>query len=200
MNTEVQPSPRRPLENALRTEIILARMQDDLVRAAKKLYDQGYGDANISPAQMSGVAEEIRRGRSVAEAQKGATDWLEKRLEKLEKKKQRTGKATVWLKPVEGPAPSDGEELPSLGGELKAWIRDEKYLSPETVPPETVSPGTVPPETVRLAALRRFWNCFHALHRYQDELQEPMSYQDPTFQDREIPSPARPEPPSEDPS
>jgi hypothetical protein len=145
-----------PLERALRSGRALAAIEEDLIARARELYRLGFSCATIAPAQMSAFGEILRTASNREEALAATDRWMQGQLKKLEDEADRR-RPRSWFQ-----APAGGTE-PSLGTELMAWIRDERFLGE--------SPD---PDLDRLVVLRRFWERFHGLYRYEAEIQGEM--------------------------
>ncbi|MEE8522953.1 MAG: hypothetical protein V3T72_03395 [Thermoanaerobaculia bacterium] len=145
------------LEAALRSRLALLDRErfSRLVRHALHLYRLGY--ARISWSQMAAVDELIRRAASFDVASSSVTTWMNNALEKLEARRDRTGRIESWL---EAPAEGEGEDL---GKALAECISRQSYL--ESEPPR---------ELDRLAALRLFWKRFYAFYRYRAKMGDEM--------------------------
>ncbi len=138
------------LETSWRSDRALASLEVDLIRQARNLYRLGF--KCISPSQMSAFGELLRTAPNRTEAQRFAEDWMAKQLKKLREEEKRKGKPKSWLASPEGGAAA------SLGEELLAWIKNDRYL------------GDKPPEDLdRMDALLRFWTRLHGLYRYEVE-------------------------------
>ena len=140
-----------PLEVALRSSRALAAVEEKLIARARDLYRLGFSCEAIAPAQMSAFGELLRAASNRDEALAATEGWMRGQLEKLKDEADRK-KPRSWFQ-----APAGGTEA-SLGAELMAWVREERFLGD--------SPD---PDLDRLAALRRFWERFHGLYRYEAE-------------------------------
>lgn len=145
------------LEQALRSDAALARLEEHLIKSAWNLYALGFEPGTPRPAQMSAVEEIIRLAPDHRSAVKSVQEWMDRQLEKLRERMERDGQRS-WLVNPRGGNPGE-----SLGETLKRWLAGELYL-----------PEEIPEDLDRLAALRRFWARFHGLHRYHVEMKAPM--------------------------
>lgn len=145
-----------PLETALRSSRALAAIEEDLIARARELYRLGFSCKAIAPAQMSAFGELLRTASNRDEALAATEGWMRGQLAKLKDEAERR-KPRSWFQ-----SPAGGTE-PSLGAELMAWIREERFLGD--------SPD---PDLDRLAALRRFWERLHGLYRYEAETEGEM--------------------------
>lgn len=145
------------LANALPADIALTSLDETIIRRARTLYVMGFAPgahsrAAISAAQMAAVEERIRVAESLAHAKQSVKGFLFDQIEKLQHQAERSGKLpTSWAGP-----PQTGGGLVTLGDTLRQWIVEEKYLGDK-----------IPAGLDRLQALRRFWERFHGLYRYQ---------------------------------
>jgi len=156
-----------PLQTALRADLALLQVEDELLRRARELYGRGFAPPAVSPSQMAAVGELLRTAESLDQVKTAVGTWLDAQLKKLEARRERTGKAESWFRPAEGDGPETTPEA-TLGGTLRDALTGETYLGENP-----------PPELDRFAALRRFWHRFHGLYRYEDEAEKPMKLRDP---------------------
>ena len=140
------------LEIAFRRKEKFLALEEGLLRKAITLFAMGFTPRNLSASQMSGIGERLKTFSSIQQAKSSVLKFLDRQLEKLEARKERSGKYSSWLIMSK----DKGVELP-LGKILTHWIEDEKYL-------EDIS---IIDEIVRLAALQRFWNNVYGLYCYQ---------------------------------
>ena len=146
------------LEKTLRSDRALASMEEALIARARELYRRGFTPGNIAAAQMSAFGELLRTASNREEAREATETWMHGQLAKLQEEANRKGKRRSWYFK---PAPGGTED--SLGAELLAWLRNDRYL------------GDSPPADLdRLDALRRFWERLHGLYRYEVETQGEM--------------------------
>jgi hypothetical protein len=138
-----------PLETALRSSRALAAIEEDLIARARELYRLGFSCKSIAPAQMSAFGELLRTASNRDAALAATEGWMRGQLDKLKEEAERRKPRSWFL------SPTGGTEH-SLGAELMEWIREERFLED--------SPD---PDLDRLAALRRFWERFHGLYRYE---------------------------------
>lgn len=149
------------LEQALRSDLALTSLENDLLQQARILYQMGFTPENLSSSQMAAVAECIYTASNCETAKGRVKKFLTNQLNKLKAKAERSGKATSWALPR--PTGGGGE---TLGQTLMQWIENEKYLEQQ-----------LPANLNRLEALRYFWSRFHGLYRYQAEMQQDMPLQ-----------------------
>lgn len=127
-------------------------LEKGLLKKAGVLFDKGFTPRNLTPSQMSGIGERLKSSTSIQEAKSRVLKFLDRQLDKLEVRKERSGKSGSWLTMSK----DEGVDLP-LGKILRHWIRDEKYL-------EELSKTD---EIGRLQALQKFWNNVYGHYRYQ---------------------------------
>jgi hypothetical protein len=145
------------LHDSIAWKQALLAVEDHLLQQAQHLYSQGFrpptpGRAGISAVQMAAVDEKLQTAVTLAEAVEGVGSFLSKQLHKLRKRRERTGQVESWLLPT-----ATGSREP-LGEVLKTWLAQEHpYLPPR------ISTLTA---TGQLELLRRFWNYFYGLYRY----------------------------------
>lgn len=151
----------KSLEQALRSDLALTSVEDNLLQQARILYQMGFTPVNLSSSQMAAVAELIHTASNYETARARVKKFLTDQLNKLIAKAERSGKATSWAL-----SPSTRASGESLGQTLIQWIEDEKYL--EECSRENLN---------RLAALQYFWSRFHGLYRYQSEMKQIMPLQ-----------------------
>lgn len=149
------------LQETLRSDSVLVTLEDHLIQRAGVLYRMGFFPHRISSSQMSTVGERIRTAPSLTEAKENVDTFLGQQLKKLTAQAERIGYPKSWALPL-------GDDLggKTLGHTLIQWVVEEKYLKSET-----------PKHLDRLHALRRFWDRFHGLYRYQAEMRHGMQLQ-----------------------
>lgn len=146
------------LEKTLRSDRALASMEESLIARARELYRLGFSPRDIAAAQMAAFGELLRTASNRGEARETTERWMHNQLAKLQEEADRKGKRRSW---VLSPGPGGTED--SLGAELLAWLRNDRYL------------GDSPPVDLdRLDALRRFWERLHGFYRYEVETQAEM--------------------------
>lgn len=151
---------------AMSADVALAKLEDRLIGKARDLCRLGFTPQNLSPSQMMAVGECLRGSGTLNEAKQRTTDFLQKQMEKLTTKAERTGKPpTSWAISV-----TVGGAKETLGAMLMQWITGEKYLSDPAKPPADLD---------HLEALQRFWSRLHGLYRYEVEVRESMPLQSP---------------------
>jgi len=145
------------LREALACDLALITLDPHLIERAADLGRCGF--EAVSRSQMAAVGELVRSAASHANAVTSVKTYLGNQLDRLRAKESRGGA------PGSGLAKTRHSQCGAdcLGDELGAWIERGLYL-----------PEQVPAGLDRLAALRRFWDRFHGMVRYREQLGHPM--------------------------
>ena len=136
------------------------KVEKDLLKAAKELYDRGFLPKHLSKSQMSAITECLRQADSIFDAKKNAKVFLQNQLNKLAAKSGHSGKKISWAKEASG----TGEQN-SLGRLLINWFKNEEYLK-----------GASLSESNRLHAIQLVWNFVFRIYNYRKVMGEGMSF------------------------
>ena len=148
---------------ALRQKTAFMNAEEHILKRGRVFYRMAFTPKNLTSSQMAAVGDLLQSSNSTEDAQEKVVKFLDKQQEKLEAKKERTGKPTSWLTPLR----NEVNKTP-LGGVLKDWIENQKYLDG--------CPGA--DDIHRLSAMRRFWNNVYGQYGYEKTIGRGMSLEE----------------------